>query len=151
MSLDDGLLLAHVVATAWLAGLIWTVQLVVYPGFGDAGPTPAWTTTHAAHLRRMTWAVAPPWVAQGVCLLALLLRRPEAAPSVLLAAAAVLAAVPVVVTTLVSVPMHHRLGRSWDDAAWRRLVRTNWWRTASWTAGAGCAAALLAAGATSPG
>jgi hypothetical protein len=38
-----------------------------------------------------------------------------------------------------------RLGRGWDDAAWRRLVRTNWWRTAGWTAGAAVAALLVAA------
>ncbi len=41
MSTADGLLLAHAVATAWLAGLVWTVQLVVYPGFGEVGTSEA--------------------------------------------------------------------------------------------------------------
>jgi uncharacterized membrane protein YfcA len=66
-------------------------------------------------------------------------------PLGLLLAAAALAALPVAVTALVSVPAHMRLDRGWDDAAWRRLVRTNWWRTAGWTAGAVVAALLVAA------
>ena len=144
MPFDDVLLLVHAVATAWLAGLVWTVQLVVYPGFGEVGRTSAWTAVHEAHTRRMTLAVAPPWAVQGLVLAALLLRRPDDVPLGLLAAAAVLAAGPVVVTALVSVPMHVRLEHGWDDAAWRRLVRTNWLRTATWTAGAVVAALLVA-------
>jgi hypothetical protein len=143
VSLDDGPLLAHAVSTAWLAGLIWTVQVVVYPGFGDVGPTPAWPAVHAAHTRRMTWAVAPPWAVHGLSLVLLLAKRPDGVPIPLLGVAAALAAVPVVVTAGVSVPMHRRLSRGWDDAAWQRLVSTNWWRTIGWTAGAGCAAGLL--------
>lgn len=146
MSLDDVLLLVHAVATAWLAGLIWAVQLVVYPGFAEVGTTAAWARAHAAHERRMTLAVGPPWAVQGLALLALLVRRPDGVPLGLVALAAGLAAVPVAVTVLVSVPQHVRLGRGWDDGAWRRLVRTNWWRTASWTAGAVCAAAMVAVG-----
>jgi hypothetical protein len=141
--LDDALLLAHALATAVMAGVIWTVQLVVYPGFGQAGPTAAWQAVHEAHTRRTGRLVALPWAAQGATLAALLVRRPEGAPPALLAAAAVLAGVPVVVTVLVSVPLHGRLARGWDADAWGRLVRTNWLRTAAWTAGAACAAALL--------
>jgi hypothetical protein len=140
---DDALLLVHAVATAAMAGVIWTVQLVVYPGFGEAGATGAWHAVHEAHTRRTARLVALPWAVQGATLAALLVRRPEAASLPLLAAAAVLAVVPVVVTVAVSVPLHGRLARGWDVAAWRRLVRTNWLRTAAWTAGAACAAALL--------
>lgn len=146
MSLDDVLLLGHAVATAWLAGLIWTVQLVVYPGFAEVGTTAAWARAHGEHERRMTLAVGPPWAVQGLALLALLVRRPDGVPLWLLALAAGLAAGSVAVTVLVSVPQHVRLGRGWDDGAWRRLMHTNWWRTASWTAGAVCAAVMVAVG-----
>jgi hypothetical protein len=128
--LDDGLLVAHAVATCWLAGLVWTVQLVVYPAFARVGPGPGWASAHQQHSDRMVLAVGPPWAVQGLALLLLLLRRPDGVPLLLLAAAGVLAAVPVAVTVLVSVPMHVRLGRGWDDDAWRRLLRTNWLRTA---------------------
>ena len=39
-----------------------------------------------------------------------------------------------IATLLASVPMHERLARGFDAAAHRRLVRTNWIRTAAWTA-----------------
>ncbi|MEM1334101.1 MAG: hypothetical protein AAGG08_11635, partial [Actinomycetota bacterium] len=38
------------------------------------------------------------------------------------------------VTAFVSVPLHERLTSVYDDDAVRRLVSTNWWRTAAWTA-----------------
>jgi hypothetical protein len=68
--LDDGLLLVHAVATAWLAGLVWTVQLVVYPGFGGTGPTAAWVAVHDAPgpglgRRRLAAAGAHQLVADG--------------------------------------------------------------------------------------
>ena len=143
MSPDDALLLAHAGSTAALAGLIWTVQLVVYPGFGEVGATPAWATAHAAHSRRMGALVGLPWAVQGLTLALLLVRRPGEVPLPPLLAVVGLAAVPVAVTLTVSVPMHRRLSLGWDDDAWRRLVRTNWWRTSAWTAGA-VGAALLA-------
>jgi hypothetical protein len=135
----DLLLLAHAGATAYLAGLAWTVQLVVYPSFREVGPTPAWPAAHAAHSRRITVAVGPAWAVQGGCVAALLLLRPG--PLVLLTAA--LAALTVASTVAVQVPLHARLSRGWDEAAATRLVRSTWLRTAAWTAGAVCALALL--------
>lgn len=146
MPLDDALLLAHAASTSALAGLIWTVQLVVYPGFAEVGRTTAWPAVHAAHTRRTGALVGLPWAVQGLTLVALLVRRPDGVDLPLLLVVAVLAAVPVLVTVAVSVPMHGRLSRGWDDGAWRRLVRTSWWRTAAWTAGAVCAALLVRSG-----
>jgi hypothetical protein len=39
-----------------------------------------------------------------------------------------------IATMTTSVPMHARLGQGADEAALRRLVRTNWIRTLAWTA-----------------
>lgn len=134
------LLLAHAASTNALAGLIWVVQLVVYPGFPEVGRTDAWPAAHAAHSRRISLVVGPPWVVQAVTLGLLLLRRDQ--PGWLLALAGLCALTTVAVTVLVSVPLHARLA-SYDDAVARRLVRTNWWRTAAWTGSAACALAML--------
>ncbi len=134
----DLLLSAHVLATAALAGLVWVVQLAVYPAFRTVGPTPQWAEHHRAHSTAMVRLTALPWLVQGVCVAVLLVREPG--PLVLLTAA--LAATTVAVTVLVSVPLHVRLGQAYDDAAAVRLIRTNWLRTAAWTAGAVCAAVL---------
>jgi hypothetical protein len=141
VSVDDVVLVAHAASTTALAGLAWTVQAVVYPGFRESGPSPSWPAVHAGHTRRITAVVAPPWAVQGLCVAFLLLRR----PSLLVAVTAVLAAVTVASTVLVQVPLHERLSKAWDAAVAARLVRTNWLRTVAWTAGAGCALALLAA------
>ncbi|HEU0102151.1 MAG TPA: hypothetical protein VFR07_07485 [Mycobacteriales bacterium] len=132
----------HLVTVSYLAGLVWVVQLVVYPGFRAVGPTAAWPAFHRAHGRAMAWAVAAPWAVQGATLGVLLLRRPAGVPLWLVLLAAALALVTVGVTVASSVPLHGRL-QPYDPALADRLVATNWLRTAAWTAGAGVAAAMV--------
>ena len=134
------LLLVHLTATASLAGLVWVVQLVVYPSFRLVGGSPAWPAFHAAHTRAVGLAVGPPWALQGGTVAALLVRD---GPSPLLLLTGALALATVVVTVSVSVPLHTRLGEAYDDGVARRLVRTNWLRTAAWSAGTVCAALLV--------
>ncbi len=141
-SLPPLLLWGNAVATVLLAGMIWVVQLVVYPGFRAVGAAPSWLRVHAAHSRRMALAVSAPWLVQGLATVGLLVHDPS--PLVLLTAA--LAAATVAVTAAVSVPLHRRLDHAYDDATVRRLIATNWWRTAAWTAGAACSLVLLARG-----
>ncbi len=143
------LLAVHTVAVSALAGLAWVVQLVVYPGFLAVGPTPGWAAFHDAHSRRMTVVVVLPWAVQGGTLGLLLLAPPPGVPYALVLLAATLGAVTVLVTALVSVPLHRRL-QPYDADVARRLVRTNWWRTAAWTAGAVCAAAMLLLASAAP-
>lgn len=136
------LLVVHCVAVSALAGLVWVVQLVVYPAFLRVGPTDAWAGFHEAHSRGMAAAVVLPWAVQGVTLAWLLLDRPAGVPLWLVLVAAVLGLTTVVVTAAVSVPLHGRLS-PYDERAAVRLLRTNWLRTAAWTLGALSAAAML--------
>jgi hypothetical protein len=111
------LLLVHLTATAALAGLVWVVQLVVYPSFllvGAADRTgAAFAAVHAAHTRAVTWAVGPPWAVQGASLAALLVRDGLSPLRVL---TGLLALATVVVTVTVQVPLHARLDRGWGRA-----------------------------------
>ena len=144
VTLDSTLLWVHAAATTGLAGLVWVVQLVVYPSFRVVGPSPVWPALHAHHTRAMGLAVGLPWAVQGATLAALLARRPDGTSLPLLVITGALAATTVAVTVLSSVPLHTRLAAGYDDALARRLVATNWLRTAAWTAGAACALALVA-------
>jgi hypothetical protein len=134
------LLLVHLTATAALAGVVWVVQLVVHPSFPLVGAGPSWSAFHAAHTSAVALVVGPPWAVQGVTVAALLLRD---GPSPLRLLTGALALSTVVVTVAVSVPLHTRLEKAYDDATARRLVATNWLRTAAWTAGTVCAALLV--------
>ena len=136
------LLAVHALAVGALTGLTWVVQLVVYPSFLLVGPTAAWPAVHAAHSRRVTLAVGPPWAVQGVTVGVLLLDRPAGVPVALLLTAAVLALATVAVTVLAAVPLHERL-QPYDEGRARRLLAVSWVRTAAWTGCAVCAAAML--------
>jgi hypothetical protein len=134
--------IAHAASTVFLAGVIWTVQVVHYPLFArvDAAGFPA---AMADHGRRISGVVVVPWALQGATMVLLLARPPAGVPTVLLLSAAMLAAFPVVVTLAASVPAHRALGSGFDPSIHARLLATNWLRTVAWTAHAVVAVAIL--------
>ena len=138
------LLLAHAAATCFLTGLVWVVQLVVYPSFLRVGRTAAWPAFHAQHSRGMTRAVVLPWAVEGVCCAVLLVRRPDGVPLWLAGLAGALGLATVVLTFLVQVPLHGRLSRAYDERAARRLLASNRLRVLAWTGAAATGLAMLA-------
>lgn len=128
------LLLLHAAATWALVGLIWVVQIVLYPQFAHVGPD-AFAVYHAQHTRRITSVVAPLMLIELLSV-ALLIGRGAPSPW-LLASLAPLAAVWLS-TWLVQVPLHEQLGRSFDGHAHRLLVTSNWCRTLAWTLRGAC-------------
>ena len=141
--LETLVLPVHAVATLAMFGLIWMVQLVHYPLMAWVGREsfPAW---HERHLRWMTWVVGPFMLAEVAAALCLLESPPAGAPAWLPWAGIALVMVVWISTATLQVPMHRRLERGWDERAHRMLVRTNWVRTAAWTARAGIVVALFA-------
>lgn len=129
-ALTPHLALVHLAATCALAGLIWIVQLAIYPLFDGVGRE-AFPAFHRRYVRGISWVVAPVMGAE-VLTAALLLAAGERAPLFLLSVA--LIATIWLVTFLVEVPRHRRLAAGFDPATHRELVRANWWRTLAWTA-----------------
>ncbi|MHC1562681.1 hypothetical protein ACR9E3_27270 [Actinomycetospora sp. C-140] len=136
------LLGTHAAAVWFCAGLVWVIQLFVYPGFATMRED-GWTALHARHARLMTRLVTGPWLVQGVTCAVLLVWRPPGVPLVAALAAGLCGAVTVLVTFVASVPCHERLARGWDPEAQARLTRTNWWRTGAWTLGGLVALAMV--------
>ena len=129
---------AHAAATLFMTGVIWFVQIVHYPLFGRVGAAefPAFEREHA---RRTGRVVGPAMVVELLLALALAARG-----GVLAWAGLALLGVIWASTAFVQVPLHRRLERGADVAAQRRLVRTNWIRTAAWTARAVIAIVIAA-------
>jgi hypothetical protein len=132
----------HAVPTLAMAGLIWFVQVVHYPLFAAVGEQqfPAYERQHC---RRTGWVVMPLMLAE----LAFTVWLWWAAPAGAAAAARLGLLLLGVVwgsTFLLQVPGHERLARGFDAAAARRLVASNWLRTAAWSARAAVAIWLLA-------
>ncbi|GAB2947049.1 hypothetical protein GCM10027048_10080 [Hymenobacter coalescens] len=124
------LLLLNFALAAYLTGVIWTVQLVHYPGFALVPPA-GFAAYHRAHLTRMGWVVMAPMVAELLLAAAWAWAAPGAAAYGSLGLVGFIWAV----TFLVSVPLHNRLAAAGNAyATVYGLVRTNWLRTVAWTA-----------------
>jgi len=132
---------AHLISTLLMVGVIWTVQLVHYPLMSLVG-SERFVSYEAAHAPRMAAVVIAPWSVQGVSVAGLLMSVPPGVAPSLVWAAAVAAVVPVLVTVVASVPAHARLTSGFDVDVHRRLVATNWIRTAGWTVGGAIAVAI---------
>ena len=115
-----------------LVGLIWTVQLVQYPGFAYVGEA-EFGSFHQHHSVRITWIVAPLMVSELASGLALLWFRPPGVSQLALWMGSALIGVNWACTALVAVPLHKRLNGP-NAKAQTALVATNWIRTAAWSA-----------------
>ncbi len=143
-SLGLVVLLAQLATTLYLTGIVWFVQVVHYPLFGAVGPA-GFRTYADAHVRRTGWVVGPPMLAELGCAVLLLWLRPAGVPGVALVAGLGLLGVIWASTLGLQVPRHTRLRRGFHADAHRQLVRTNWIRTAAWTARSLLVLAMLAA------
>ncbi len=143
--MSNGWLIAQLVVSAALTGLVWTVQMAIYPLYkkvwrasGEAG----FATYHRSYTDGMGLVAAPLMVAEAGLAGAWLVLEPDSAAA---RAGALLVLVLWGSTMAVQVPLHRRLGRFWDETAARRLTRSNWVRTAAWTARTAGLAWVLAA------
>jgi hypothetical protein len=130
----SALLAAHAAATWALVGLIWTVQVVHYPLFASVGGE-EFRRYHARHTRQITWVVAPLMAVELVTAL-LLLARGEREPWLVASVAPL--AFNWLATWRVQIPLHNQLAAGFDADAHRRLVTSNWGRTAAWSLRGGC-------------
>ena len=125
----------QIAVTLFMTGLIWFVQIVHYPLFHTVGDA-----TFVPYARRH--ATLTGYVVGGPMLLelatALAGLAPSLRPSFVSLGDASVSAVLVLslwlVTGLLQVPWHERLGRARDPVLIGGLSRSNWIRTALWSA-----------------
>ena len=125
---------AQLIVTAFLCGLIWTVQVVHYPSFHYVAEKD-FSTFHDFHSRRITYVVMLPMIFELLTALISFVHTPSA----MALSNAALAVVLWAVTFFISVPLHNKLAHQRNEATIDRLVRTNWLRTLLWS----CKLALL--------
>lgn len=127
-----GVLLAGAVASWAMVGVIWMVQIVQYPMLAAHGPDTA-AAAARDHQHRISFVVGPLMAVEGATALILLFDRPATMSGLSALTAAALLGVALLSTTLVQVPLHRRIAERYDPVAARRLVHTNWVRTAAWS------------------
>jgi len=129
ISAGDWLPLLHLGATLALAGVLWVVQVAVYPLFDALAPAD-FPTYHRRYTRRITFVVLPLMLTEVTTALLLTLDgRHGTVANIALG----LLAVAWFSTFVLQLPLHQRLARNYDAGWHRRLVATNWIRTVAWT------------------
>jgi hypothetical protein len=125
--------LTHLFSTLFMTGVIWFAQTVHYPLLGRVGKE-TFVAYEEENIRRTGWVVIPVMAVESITALLLLWRQPEGLlPFYPWLNGALLALIWASTFTLQG-PDHQLLMKKFDPAVWRSLVRTNWIRTASWTA-----------------
>ncbi len=130
-------------ATLFMTGVIWFVQVVHYPLFGQM-PAPAFPSYHAAHTQTISYVVVAPMVLELVSSLWLAaVSRPTGIGSVLAWSGFAGSIVAWLSTAALQVPAHTRLAVGFDARIHRFLVGSNWVRTIAWTAHAAIMLAMI--------
>jgi hypothetical protein len=119
--------LIHVILCWFMTGVIWLVQLLVYPFFNFLGKK-EFDQFHQFHMRQISWLVAPVMVLELATGAWLLFQRPGQLFFWNLVSVASLW----FLTAFVNVPTHNQLQYS-SQLSKRNLVVRNWPRTLIWT------------------
>jgi hypothetical protein len=130
----DVVLAAQAFASAAMCGLIWFVQVVHYPLFAQV-TGPGERAYAAEHQRRTALVVMPFMLVEGLTAALVAASPPPGIPRGVAFAGLGLVLLLWASTGMVQMPLHGRLGREGHlPAAVASLVRSNWLRTALWTA-----------------
>ena len=127
------LLLAHLVATMFMTGVIWFVQIVHYPLFILISPA-QFTTYEAAHIKKTGYVVAPVMLLEMTTYLSLCFFPFETFNQTLLFYLSGLFLLLLwCLTFFVQAKQHARLIQAYNRKIILALVRLNWWRCLLWT------------------
>ena len=124
--------LAHIGTTLYLVGVIWLVQLLVYPSMANAGAD-GYAAYHNLHTSRITPVVAPAMIAELLTAIYLVFAPVERIASSYFWIGLILVLIIWASTFFVQVPLHEKLARVFDSDIQKRLVLTNWLRTIAWS------------------
>ena len=139
----DAVLIANLVASCVMTGVIWFVQHVHYPLLAQVEMGQA-VAVAEEHQRRTGHVVALPMAVEGLTTLALLAQQPVGVSWFLSWVGAVLLAVALGCTVFLSVPLHAKMATNPDALVGAKLVATNWPRTIAWSLRAAVCVVMVA-------
>jgi hypothetical protein len=130
--LISSVLVIHTVATLFMVGLIWFVQVVHYPLFNAIGRD-SFVEYERRHTAQTTWVVGPAMLAEGGTASLLLGCNLSVFERNLAWIGLVLLFTIWFSTAWIQIPCHNSLSNQFSDEVHRRLVTSNWIRTIAWT------------------
>jgi len=138
----SGWLVANLAGTAMMVGFIWTIQVLTYPMM-KAVPAEGFVAFELMHRNRVTAVLVVLAPTEIIATAGVVLFVDDVPGWLSIGAAALLFAIWLS-TLLFYAPLHMRLSTGFDPVVHQRLVRTNWVRTAAWTARGAAAIAMIA-------
>lgn len=133
MNLLETILIANLLSSLMMAGIIWFVQIVHYPLFAKV-PTDLLVEYERSHSRRTGVIVVPLMLVELLTTVILCLPMFNHAGSIMPLVGAAILAVVWMSTFAIQLPLHKVLSKTGDYVTVCRLVSTNWVRTFGWSA-----------------
>ena len=115
-----------------MAGVIWVTQIGVYPSFMNPGGED-FGANHNKYRMKIALIATLPMVVEASSSVLLLVYKPLFLREWEVWTGAGLVGIIWASTFFLQVPLHEKLSNGFDGVAARRLVLTNWVRTAAWT------------------
>ena len=128
----SALFVVNLIATWYMVGLIWMVQIVHYNMFDRVG-LEQFQQYEADHNRLITPIVGVPMLFELATAFLLLFAAPDTFPRWAAIVGLVLIGLIWLSTVMLQIPCHTQLLNGFDEATYRRLVNSNWIRTGLWT------------------
>ncbi len=122
----------HAASTFAMTGLIWIVQLVVYPSFGRMEED-AFPIFHLQYTQRISLVVAPLMLTEMGTLIGMLVKYAGDPGFHLLIGSFLILTCIWLSTAFLQVPCHRMLADRYMPYVHRKLVLTNWIRTLGWS------------------
>lgn len=126
------LFITNLVLSLMLTGLIWVIQLVHYPLFFAVGKS-AFKAYEQKHQQKITPLVAPLMLAELGCSFVWLLFFYKDALAIAMLQFIIVLGIWLS-TFFIQIPLHNKLKDGYNSFIIKKLVNTNWIRTALWTA-----------------
>jgi hypothetical protein len=142
--MEDFVFRIHSFFVFFMTGVIWLVQLVVYPQFQRVTGE-SFRTYYLFHARWISLIIIPMMIGQGLSAGALWVQKiflqPHDPAMTNFAELGIIAGLPMIFTVAVimqtmfwEIPLHLQLGKvGHNPLLVRKLVRDNWWRTITWS------------------
>ena len=124
------MLIAHLAITWMIVGLIWVIQIIVYPQFLRVGAA-EFRVYHFSHCLRIGFMIVPMFLTELGTAAWLFYEGMRSTPFLISLG---MFAIIGLSTVLFQAPIHTHLMNGRDDVQIRRLIATNWLRTFAWTA-----------------
>jgi uncharacterized membrane protein len=136
------LVLLHLIATVFMTGVIWIIQILHYPLFNMVGRED-FAAYEAAHTNLITVVVMPAMLLELILTAMIFFAPPANIPSSLNWLNAVLLGIIWLSTAFLQVPQHSILAGGFIESAHRMLVNSNWIRTIAWSSKAVIATVMV--------